>query len=76
MIVQCKETVNFGDGLMYRPGWHLGFADVLVSAKTANFIGLSRCWQKAVIFLTYADNLCKKAQRTKSRQLYCNNTFL
>jgi len=39
----------------------LGFTDISVSAKTADFIGLSRCWQNA-------DNLSKKA-RTKSRQL-------
>jgi len=35
----------------------------MVSAKTADFIGLSRCWQNA-------DNLCKKTQRTKSKQLF------
>jgi len=31
-------------------------------------IGLSGCWQKAVIFFTHLDNLRKKAQRSKSRQ--------
>ena len=36
-------------------------------------IGCSRCWQNAVIFLMHPDNLCKKAQRTKSRQLSCSN---
>jgi len=37
------------------------------------YIGLSRCWQNAAIFLTHAENLRKKAQRTKSRQLSCSN---
>jgi len=45
-----------------------------VSGKTDDFLSLSRCWQNAVIFLTHTDNLCKKAQWTKSRQLSCNNT--
>jgi len=54
-------------------GRYLGFTDISVSAKTADIIGLSRCWRKAVIFLTHADNLRKKAQRTKSRQLSCSN---
>jgi len=54
-------------------GWYLGFTDISISAKTANIIGLSRCWQNAVIFLTHADNLRNKAQRTKSRQLSCSN---
>jgi len=35
-------------------------------------IDLSRCWQN-VIFLTHADNLHRKAQWTKSRQLSCSN---
>jgi len=50
-----------------------GFADISVSAKTADFIGLSRCWQNAVILLTHPDNLLKKAQQSKSRQLSCSN---
>jgi len=61
---------------MYRPGQYLGFTNMLVSAKTAilsDFISPSRCWQKAVIFLTHPDNLHKKAQWTKSRQLFCSN---
>jgi len=49
---------------------YLGFADISVSA---DFIGLSRCWQNAVIFLTHPYNLRKKAQRSKSRQLSCSN---
>jgi len=36
----------------YRPKW----------------LGLSRCWQNAVIFLMHPDNLCKEAQRTKPKQ--------
>ena len=52
---------------------YLGFTNISVSAKTADFIGLSRCWQNAVIFLTHPDNLRKKAQRSKSRQLSYNN---
>jgi len=54
-------------------GQYLGFADISVLAKTADFIGLSRCWQNAVIFLTHPDNLLKKAQQSKSRQLSFNN---
>jgi len=60
-------------GLVDIISWYLGFADILVSAKMADIIGLSRCWQNAAIFLTHADNLCKKAQQTKSRQLSCSN---
>ena len=51
---------------------HLGFTNIglSVSAKMADIIGLSRCWKNPVIFLTHADNnLRKKAQRKKSRQL-------
>jgi len=51
----------------------LGVTDISVSAKTADIIGLSRSWQNAVIFLTHPDNLRKKAQRSKSRQLSYNN---
>jgi len=42
---------------------YLGFADTSISAKTANFISLSRCWQNAVIFLMYPDNLLNKASQ-------------
>jgi len=38
------------------------------------YIGLNRSWQNAIIFLTHPDNLRKKAQRSKSRQLSYNNT--
>jgi len=44
-------------------GRYLGFTNN-VSAKMA-----STCWQNAVIFLTHPENLRKKAQWTKSRQL-------
>jgi len=54
-------------------GWYLDFTDISVSAKTADIIGLSRCWQNAVIFLTHPDNLHEKAQWTKSRQFSCSN---
>jgi len=54
--------------------WYLGFTNISVLAKMADFeIGLIRCWQNAVTFLTYADNLGKKTQQTKSRQLSCIN---
>jgi len=39
----------------------------------AYIIGLNRSWQNAVIFLTHPDNLRKKAQQIKSRQLSYNN---
>jgi len=45
----------------------------LASAKMAEFIGLSRCWENTVIFLMHPDNLGKEAQQTKSKQLYCSN---
>jgi len=51
----------------------LGFANISVSAKTADFIGLSRCWQNTVIVLTHPDNLLKKAEQSKLRQLSCSN---
>jgi len=46
---------------------------ISLSAKTTDFIGLSRCWQNAVIFLTNPDNLCKKAQ---SQDSYLQKTLL
>jgi len=52
---------------------YLDFADVSVLAKTANLIGRSRCWQNTVIFLMHPDNLRKKAQWSKSRQLSYSN---
>jgi len=64
--------MHIRDRPIYRP-CYLGFTDISVSAKTAEFIGLSRCWENAVIFLTHPDNLRKKAQRNKSRQLSCSN---
>jgi len=54
-------------------GRYLGFTDISLSAKTADFIGLSRCWQDAVILLMHPDNLRKKAQQSKSRQFFCSN---
>ena len=54
-------------------GRYLGFAGISVSAKTADIIGHNRSWQNAVIFFTHPDNLRKKAQRSKSRQLSYNN---
>jgi len=60
-------------GQAYYIGRYLGFTNISVSTKTTDIIGLSRCWQNAAIFLTHADNLCKKAQQTKSRQLSCRN---
>jgi len=54
-------------------GQYLGFTDMSVLAKMSYFIGLSRYWQNAIIFLMHADNLRKKAQQTKSRQLPCSN---
>jgi len=41
----------------YQPKWL-----ILSTSK----IGLSKCWQNAVIFLMHPDNLRKKAQRSKS----------
>jgi len=52
---------------------YLGFTDISISAITADFIGLSRCWQNAVIFLMHPDNLRKIAQQSKSRQLSYRN---
>jgi len=53
----------------------LGFTEISVSAKMADVISLSRYWQNSVIFLTHLDNLRKKAQQNKSRQLPCNNGY-
>ena len=52
--------------------WEI-FTNISVSAKAADFTDLSRCSQTAVIFLTHADNLHKKAQWIKSRQLSYRN---
>jgi len=52
---------------------YLAFTDISVSAKTADMIGFNRSWQNAVIFLTHPDNMRKKAQRYKSRQLSYDN---
>jgi len=45
-------------------GRYLSFTDI---------IDLNRSWQNAVIFYMHADNLRKKAQRSKSRQLSYSN---
>ena len=60
-------------GLTDISGRYLGFVNISVSAKTADFIDFSRCWQNAVIFLSHPDTLSKKVQWTKSRQLSCSN---
>ena len=70
--ILCLEIDRY-ISLAYIIGRYLGFTDISVSAKTDNFIGLSRCWQNTVIFLMHADNLRKKAQRTKSRYLAAIN---
>jgi len=65
MVTNCIGERSFSklkriksrDRPIYRPGRYLGFTDISVSAKTTNFIGLSRCWQNAVILLTHSDNL-------------------
>jgi len=46
---------------------------ISVSAKMTDKIGLSRCWQNAIIFLMHLDNWHKKAQQSQSRQLPCTN---
>ena len=56
--------------------WYLGFTEIswnIGIGRLADFISLSGCWQNAVIFLTHPENLHKKAQWTKSRQLSCSN---
>jgi len=63
---------TFRTRLIHQPGRYLGFTDILVLAKMADFISL-RCWQNAVTFHTHPDNLHKKAQQTKSRELSCSN---
>jgi len=85
---ETAKTLHFWQGLEWKRlkleidryigrsrciGRYLGFTDILVSTKTADCVGLSRCWRNVVIFLTHADNLRKKAQRTKSRQLSYSN---
>jgi len=51
------------DRPIYRPG-QIYQADIWVSSIYQYWpkcIGLSRCWQNAVMFLTHPDNLHKKA---------------
>ena len=55
-------------------GLYLGFTDISVLAKTANFIGLSRCWQNAVIFLTHPNNLRKKHNEASQHLSYSNTS--
>jgi len=69
----CRDRPIYWPGQYI--GRYLGFTDISVSAKTANIIGLNRSCQNAVIFLTYPDNLRKKAQWSKSRQLSYNNAI-
>jgi len=38
-----NNGVKNRDSPIYQPGRYLGFTDVLVSAKTADFISLSGC---------------------------------
>jgi len=43
---------------------YFGLTNISVSARLADYIGLGRCWENAVIFLTHVDNVHKKAQWT------------
>jgi len=65
LVQEIDQYISLDDIL----GRYLCSTEILVSAKTENFIGHSKCWQNAVIFLTHPDNLHKKAQQSKSRQL-------
>jgi len=55
-------------------GRYLGFTDILVSAKTADFIGLSRCWQNSAIFITHPVNLLLE-RTTKQADSYLTATL-
>jgi len=55
----------------YRPIF--GFCRYIGIGQSSRFIGLSRCWQNTVTYLTHSDNLLKKAQQSKSTQLFCSN---
>ena len=59
------------DRPIYRPIF--GFYRYIGIGQNGDIIGLNRSWQNAVIFLTHPNNLCKKAQRSKSRHLSYNN---
>ena len=73
LSISCNVAVTHRDRLIYQPSGYLGLSDISASAKAADFISLSRCWQNAVIFLPHPGNLLKKAQESKSRQLSCSN---
>jgi len=64
LLVYTRDRPIYRPGRYYRPIF--GFYRYIG-------IGLSRCWQNAVIFLKHADNLRTKVHRTKSRQLSCSN---
>jgi len=59
MHVYRYKTLEIDQYTNLADGWYLGFTDTSVSAKTADFIGFSRCWQNTVIFLMHADHLHK-----------------
>jgi len=47
--ILCKLEIDRHLGQADISGWYLGFTDISVSAKMADLISLSRCWQNAVI---------------------------
>jgi len=62
-----KTVIVSRDRLIYRPGLYIG-----LMFRFHRYIGKVGV-DNAVIFLTHPDNMCKKAQQTKSRQLSCSN---
>jgi len=51
----------------------LDFTDISVSAKTADIVSASVGVNETLLFLMHPDNLRKKAQWSKSRQLSYSN---
>ena len=56
---------------IYQPGWYisryLGFTDILILAKMADFISLSRCWQKMLLYSSHIQTTCSRKHNKASQ---------
>jgi len=70
-LINMKRQTDMSAWLIYQADICFSFYQYIGIGQNGRWP--QRCWQNAVIFLTHPDNLHKKAQRTKSKQLSCSN---
>jgi len=68
--IACKiSNQKKRPGLDDISGRHLGFTDISVSAKTADFIGLSGCWQ-TLLYSSRIQTTCARQHKEPSQDSY------